>query len=167
MKKFVVLLIIATITLIGISGLLFYQLNVVQTENNELIEELIEVENQREELKEQLNTAMNRVKITKFKIYGGINPIGGLQHFSYANITIENFGVNPVEGLTLSLYTISTYGDEDLNKEISVEVLEVADEMKINTTVFYGFAYIEGTSSFKARLMLGDEILSEDISSLY
>jgi len=98
LNKFVVLLIIATITVSGISGLLYYQINDVQnqltdlqtsnndlqnqvdgllTENSELKNEIAELEVQKNELDEQLSNVIKLVKITEFKV-NGFQPLGGL-----------------------------------------------------------------------------------------
>ena len=87
LNKFVVLLIIATITMSGLSGLLFYQLNVVQAENSKLSDELIDVTNLLEEeqnsnlqLEEQVFELQNQTEQLEEEILGLENEISELEN---------------------------------------------------------------------------------------
>lgn len=196
MDKFAVLLIIAIITMSGVSGLLCYRLNVVQNDNRELSDELFEVSNKLEggqnhshslenqvielnneieqleqsliELEETICKATNLVKITEFKVTD-YQPLGGFIIYSFFNLTIENFGINDVTNLSVSILG----GDdeppiiivnEEFVSEIPIEVIYVDEELKINGRIDYNFQ--DSTFPVTAKLMVGEIILDEKTSGL-
>ena len=203
MNKFAVLLIIVIITLSSVSGVLFYQLNVVENEKNELKNEiwevnsqleakqnttiqlesqvielqnnieqleqsLIELENQKNELEETKSKATNLVKITEFKVTD-YQPLGGFIIYSFFNLTIENFGINDVTNLSVSILGADNEPpiiivNEEFVSEIPIEVIYVDEELKINGRIDYNFQDV--IFPVTAKLMLGDIILDENTSGL-
>ena len=118
MKKLVAVLSIVIILLSTVCGVLFYQIGVMQSQNSNLqnqigqlenqISELetqnLELQNQAGELESQLSALSNAtvmVKITGFEITGAMMSPDGTAYYSSAKVTLQNFGINDVEGLIL------------------------------------------------------------------
>jgi len=137
----------------------------LEDRNSELENQMIQLQNQVSELQNlngeqeaQLSKVTNIIKITRFTVSGPLNPIGGLLMASTANLTIHNFGINDVDGLTLSI----KYNDvEALLEPLQLDTLRVGEELKISRGVYWGLS--DTMYPFVARLMLGDVILDEYI----
>jgi hypothetical protein len=93
MNRLVVVLSTAVIILSIVCGFLFYQLNYVQ--------------NQIDTIEARLSNYPNLVKITDVEVYG-FSPIICVTIVSKAKVTIENIGVNDVEGLSLNIFCNQT-----------------------------------------------------------
>ncbi|UCC58507.1 MAG: hypothetical protein JSW14_00865 [Candidatus Bathyarchaeum sp.] len=115
MNKLVVVLSITIVILGIVNGFLFYQL-----------------QNQITEQETQLSKYTNLVKITEFSS-SGFWPIVGVKIQSKANVTIENLGVNDVEGLTL---TIKCSTDSGPGEAKSLAVLNSGEKRVISGYVY-------------------------------
>ena len=141
----------------------------LQNRSSELDAQILELESQNIELESQIDKCTNLVKITEFKMYGGIKPIAGMVHDSYANLTIRNLGINPIENLSLSILyankTVSYISFHDgtrwiqSGKEIAIEVMHVNEELKFTT--YFGFVWPQDGGQFRARISLKDKVLDE------
>ena len=156
MNKLVVVLSITIVILGIVSGFLFYQLNAIQSLNNELRNQNAEIQNQISEQETQLSKYTNLVKITEFTIEPGFNPYIGLTLHNSANVTIENLGVNDVEGLTLTI----EHSSPSVGKPYSLEVLRSGEKREITGDLF---SVVGTTGWVTVTLKLGDIIVDEYI----
>ena len=114
------------------SGFLFYQLDVIQRQFDELQIQNSELENRITEQETQLSKYTNLVKITNVTIESGFNPLIALTLINGANVTIENFGVNDVKGLVLTIKHSSPSEGEPYN----LEILRSGEKREINCNLF-------------------------------
>jgi len=130
------------------------QTSEMKNQIDELEQQNLELQNQTLELESLIDRFTNRVNITKFSS-GGFNPMVGLLISSSANVTIQNFGINDVENLTL---LISSGVAEGLNPRINFDLIR-AGETKIVSTHYYW--YLGSTDGPTVTLKLGETILDE------
>ena len=163
MNKLVVVLSITIVILGIVSGFLFYQLNAIQSLNRELGSQIAELQNQNSELQNQiseqetqLSKYTNLVKITDVTIESGFNPYIGLTLHNSVNVTIENLGVNDVEGLTLTI----EHSSPSVGKPYSLEVLRSGEKREINGDLF---SVVGTTGWVTVTLKLGEVIIDEYI----
>jgi hypothetical protein len=126
----------------GVSGLLFYQLNVIEKENRKLKDELfvvnaqlpeisaqleeqqthgLQLESQIIDLEEQLRNATNKVKITVFTSnMTDFPPKAGCFWYSDYVVTVLNFGINDVNNLRIDFegQYYGYYPDEPCYNEV-------------------------------------------------
>ena len=179
MRRLVGVLAIAIVVMGIVSGFLFYQLSVMQSLNSDLRSQNAEIQNQTNqienqitdlqnqnselqnlitELEDQLSKVTNLVKITRFTT-SGFSPIGGMLIESIANVTVQNFGINDVNGLTLS---IKYYDVETLLEPLQLDNLSAGEERIINTHIRWILTDNTG-EPFTATLWLGNQVLDEYI----
>jgi hypothetical protein len=157
MKKLVVGVFVATIILLGgLSGFLLYQLNLVQNELDELQIQNKELENQIIEQETQLSKYTNLVKITNVTIEPGFNPYIGLTLYNAINITIENLGVNDVEGLNLTI--------EHSSGSLEEYILEVLGSGETRTIKGALFSVVGTTGWVTVTLKLNETIIDKHIT---
>jgi len=185
MNKLVVVLVIIIVILGIVSGFLFFQLNAVQglnselrgqnaeiqtqldelqIHNDELENQITELQNQNSELQNQISEQetqlgkyTNLVKITEFTIKPGFNPFIGVMCQNSANVTIENLGVNDVEGLTL---TIEHSSWEEVAETYNLDVLHSGEKREVRGNVFSACGY---TGRVTVTLKLGNVTIDEYI----
>ena len=121
---------------------------------DELELENLELQNQTLELESLIAKFTNRVNITEFSVWG-FTPCVGVTISSHVNVTIQNLGINNVEGLTLR---IVVQGDEHLGKTFQINNLQVGQKHNIKTDVFWS---LDWSGASVATLMLDDLILDE------
>lgn len=164
MKSLVGILVLIAILLSVIGGFLFYQLNVMNSANTELIsrnaevqtqlepllskndeleDRVTELQNQSDELEIRLEKYLNWVEITDFKAVSHYINIPMPQPVSF-NVTVKNFGINDVENLTLIVE--SQFG----NVTNSLDVLHVGEKRVITVVLL---------TSGKVILKLDDEVI--------
>lgn len=131
--------------------------NELQFQNSELQLQNNELQNRVSELETQLGKGFNRVNITGFSLYGFFT-LGGLLVFSYPNVTIQNFGGNDVQNLTLTIVS-STASEWVSTKRID---FIRAGETRVITGKFYWMLGGNGTTT--ATIKLGDVVLDECIT---
>lgn len=149
-------LIIATVGMSSVSGLLFYQLNVVQSENDELKITNDNLENENTELEDLVENFTNKIKITKFSI-SGFKPVENFIIFeSNVYLKLQNVGINDVTQLTL---TLVAFGDEKLAKSLPIDDIHAGQEKEISTKVQWVYGS-QGTSS--ATIKLDDLVLAQE-----
>jgi len=130
------------------------QTSEMKNQIDELEQQNLELQNQTLELESLIDKFTNRVKITKFSS-AGFNPMVGLLISSSANVTIQNFGINDVENLTL---IVTTKGTEDFSITNRVNLICVGETQIISTHYYW---YLGSTDGPKVTLMLGETILDE------
>lgn len=156
----------------GVSGLLFYQLNFVENEKNGLENELVDVnkllsekqnqsiqlqnqvtklQNQTKELQEIIEKHTNVVNITEFTVTD-FGPYVGLTTCSTARLTIQNYGINDVTNLVLTLENANT---AKLDKTITFDIIHSGETIHINQNVFWTLGLSE---SFNATLLNDEKI---------
>jgi hypothetical protein len=145
------------LVLITIFGLVTVSLFVVN-QNISLQNQNTELNNQISELENQLSKVTNLVKITRFT-KTGFSPIVGMLIESTANVTVHNFGINDVNGLTLS---IKFYDVETLFEPLQIGNLSAGEERKISHSILWILTY-DSDEPFVATLWLGDQLLDEYI----
>ena len=152
MKKLVAILAIIIVLLSVTSGFLFYQISDIQSQISDLQNQNSVLEGQIGELEAQYT---NLVRITEFTVTG-MGFIGGVAVLSYANVTIQNFGINDVNGLTLSIIHPS---EENMSRSmVQVGLIKAGEARNIITYVTWGLG---ASRTFVATLMLDDIILHE------
>ena len=168
--ELVAVFVIIIISLSVVCGILFYQnndfrnqisvlegqLDECQNQTSEMknqIDELeqqnLELQNQNLELESLIDKFTNRVNITKFSS-SGMNPIVGVTFHSLANVTIQNFGINDVEDLTLII------SPEDINGKINIDVIRPGETQIVSTDYYWNLG-----SNITVTLKLGETILDE------
>jgi hypothetical protein len=130
------------------------QTSVLQNQVNELKQQNLELQNQTIELESLIDRFTNRVNITDFSS-SGFSPMVGLLVESLANVTIQNFGINDVENLTLRL---AGEDAEQFSKEINIKIIRAGETLTVSA---YYYWYIGSTSPAKVTLMLSETILDE------
>jgi uncharacterized protein YlxW (UPF0749 family) len=151
------------------------QLGELQTQNDELENQILEMQNQNSELQNQIDALQNQndefqnqikeqeiqlsnytdlVEIAEVEVYG-FAPLVGVTIRSAADVTIENIGVNDVEGLILSVVHSST---ADHPHTENLDVLHLGEKRKINSYVFWAFGTI---GNITVTLNLGNVTLDE------
>lgn len=138
----------------GISGLLFYQLNVVQTENNEFKITNDNLLKRNSELEDFVKNFSYKILITDFRI-SGLKSVDGWIFESNVYVRLQNFGINNVTGLTL---TLVGFGDENLATSMQLDTIYIGEEKEVLTKVQWVYGS-QGTSS--ATLKLNDLVLSQ------
>jgi len=184
MNRLVAVLSITIVMLSIVSGFLFYQLNAIQSLNSELRSQNAEIQNQLDELQiqngelenqitelqnqnselqnriteqeTQLSKYTNLVKITEVTIESGFHPYIGLTLVNRANVTIENLGVNDVEGLTLTI----EHSSPSVGETYSLDVLRSGEKREINGDLF---SVVGTTGWVTITLKLGEVIIDEYI----
>jgi predicted RNase H-like nuclease (RuvC/YqgF family) len=121
----------------------------LQNQIRELEQQNLELQNHTLELESLIDMFTNRVNIIEFSS-SGFNPVAGLLILSSANITIQNLGINKVEGLTLII------PPESLNGKINIDVIRPGETQTVST-VFYWYLGQKTTVTLK----LGKTILDE------
>ncbi|MBN2259713.1 MAG: hypothetical protein JW702_04175 [Clostridiales bacterium] len=154
MNKMIVVLIFCTVIMSGISGLLFYQLNVVQTENNEFKITNDNLLKRNSELEDFVKNFSYKILITDFRI-SGLKSVDGWIFESNVYVRLQNFGINNVTGLTL---TLVGFGDENLATSMQLDTIYIGEEKEVLTKVQWVYGS-QGTSS--ATLKLNDLVLSQ------
>ena len=137
------------------------QLDELQIHNSELENQINDLQNQNSELQNliseqeaQLSKFTNRVNITGFST-SGFSPVGALLIQSKANVTIQNLGVNDVEGLTL---IINCSAAENLAQTYSLDVLLSGEKREISGSVYWTLGQ---SVKVTVTLKLGDIVLDE------
>ena len=182
MKKIIPLLIVPIVVLSIVSGLLFNQLLVVQTENSELRTEVsdvnarlegkqtvgLQLESQLNELENQLRNVTNLVRITDFRFEGfAFPPVTATTYCSDYIVTVENFGINDVENLTVvfdgdyfdGYQYHAKYGfnpDGPYKWSLDVGTVKVRESKTVHEV-----HVIPEDSTFVIQLMLNDTVLDE------
>ncbi len=134
------------------------QLGDYQGQITELQNQNSELNNQISELENQLSQVTNLVKITRFT-KTGFSPICGMLIVSTANVTVHNFGINDVNGLTLS---IKFYDVETLSEPLQIGNLSAGEERTISHSILWILTN-DPDEPFVATLWLGDQLLDEYI----
>lgn len=140
----------------------------LQCENqiSELESQIDELENQNLELQSQfdqltqLTTIKNTsivVRVTDFTI-PGFSPTVGTWVESDANITIQNFGTNDLEGLTLTIDNPDDYPSGSVPQSLKIESLNAGEERTVTKNVYWELG--EGIK-FVIRIKIDDMILHE------
>ena len=151
-------LLVALVLLSFVSGILLYQLGVLQSLNDEITSENAKLESRNSDLENQIAQFTNRVNITYFAI-SGLKPVEEWVVWeSNVTVVIENLGINDVEGLELE---IVGFGDGIMAKTLQLDAVHVGEEREIHTNVQWGYGSY-GTSM--ATLLLNDLVL--DVYSL-
>jgi hypothetical protein len=101
----------------------------------------------------------NLVRIKGLLKYGWDNP-GGLLMVSTVNVTIENFGVNTVSGLSLLIEDVSDFqtGNWSDNETIQIEPVKPGEIRTISTNIEWSLGSNGNTT---ATLMLDNKIIDE------
>lgn len=155
MNKLIVALATAVVLLSFVSGLLLYQLDVLQNLNNDLVSQNTEFTDRNSDLENQIEQVTNRVNITDFAILG-LRPVKEWVVWeSNVTVKIENLGINNVQGLILK---IIGFGDESLAESLQIEIIHVGEEKEIHTSVCWRYGS-SGTSV--VTLLLNDLVLDE------
>ena len=157
MEKLLATLCIVIVALSFLCGFLLLQISDLQSQNSEL-------QNQTSELEAKLSALANAtvlVKITEFTVTegteGGTMPPPSFLRFDI-NLTVQNFGANDVEGLSLSVRDAMQEGST--NNRVQVELL-ISGEAQNVTTQVYLFMLGRTEYIFVATLFLDDIILDE------
>jgi hypothetical protein len=100
------------------------------------------------------------VKIVDVEVYG-FAPLSGLTIQSAVDVTIENIGVNDVEGLTINAVHSS---QKDYPYTKNVDVLHSGEKRKINSYVWWTVGTI---GNITVTLNLGNVTLDEYILEDY
>jgi hypothetical protein len=108
-------------------------------------------------LDEQRIIVTNRLKITDFRTNGTTFPLVGVGWQTNFVVTVENFGINDVENLTvvLNVQYYTSYPDEIHNHSIAVGAVKIGESKTVNQWVHHGYS----ESFFVATLMMNDTIL--------
>ena len=154
LKKFVVLLIITIIATSGLSGLLFYQLNVVQGENSELKIAEDNLQDEILELEDLVRNHTDKISITHFSTSGLRTVEDCIIFESTVKVKIRNIGINDVTGLTL---IIVLFGDEN-STSVAIDTINIGEEKEASTKVKWAYD-ARGPSS--ATIKLDDLVLDE------
>ena len=154
MNRLVAFLSVTIVVLGIISGFLFYQINVIQSQFGELQSQNGELENRITEQETQLDKYTNLVKITNVIIESGFNPYIALTLINRANVTIENFGVNDVEGLTLTI----EHSSPSEGEPYSLEILRSGEKREINCNLFS----VVGTTGWVIVSLKLDEVIIDE-----
>lgn len=108
----------------------------LRDDTSELRSQITELQNQNSNLQDEVNELKTKlsnytdwVEITNVTIEPG-NPICGLTYISYVNVTVENFGLNNVEGLKLSIQHTSLK-DLPVPEIFTLDVLRPGEKRKI------------------------------------
>ncbi|GEM_PF-4414440 len=116
---------------------------------DELEQQNLELQNQNFELESLIDKFTNRVNITKFSS-SGFNPVVGVTIYSLANVTIQNFGINDVEDLTLII------PPADLNGKINIDLIRAGETHSVSTYYYWALG-----CKTTVILKLGETILDE------
>jgi hypothetical protein len=159
MKRLVAALAIIIVALGAVSGFLFYQNIEMQNQNSLLEGQISELQNRILEQEEQIGNLSDLVRITGLLKYGWDNP-GGLLMISTVNVTIENFGVNTVSGLSLLIEDVSDFqiGNWSDNETIQIEPVKPREIRTISTKIEWSLGSNGNTT---ATLMLDNKIIDE------
>jgi cell division protein FtsL len=187
MKRLVAVLAVTIVILGVVSGFLFYQNSEMQNQNSlleaqiseyernigHLEAQILEVENQSLEFQNQISELQNKileqeeqignlsdlVRIKGLLKYGWDNP-GGLLMISTVNVTIENFGVNTVSGLSVLIEDVSDFqiGNWSDNETIQIEPVKPREIRTISTKIEWSLGSNGNTT---ATLMLDNKIIDE------
>ena len=143
---FTIIIILLCVTCVVLS----YQTLDFQNRISELQDRILELETQIENLSDL-------VKITGLLKYGWDNP-GGLLMISTVNVTIANFGINTVSGLSLLIEDISDFetGWGSDNETIQIESINPREIRTITTKIEWSLGSNGNTT---ATLMLGNEVI--------
>jgi predicted nuclease with TOPRIM domain len=115
-----------------------------------------EFQNQINEQEKQLSKYTDLLKIANVTLVGGFNPYIGLTLHNTAKVTIENIGLNDVEGLTLTI----EHSSPSEGVTYSLDVLHSGEKREITGSVFS----VVGVSGWVTiTLKLGDVIMDEYI----
>ena len=134
------------------------QINELETQLDDLEAQNLELQNQKRVLEIE---STNWVRIKEFRV-AGWNSFGGTAAISDVNVTVQNFGVNAVDGLTLS---VMNSPEEDIpHAKEEVGLLKSGEARIISTYVVWGFQ--SEIKTFIAVLMFDDVILDESTTSL-
>ena len=154
MNKLVAVLSVTIVVLCIVSGFLFCQFNVIQNQFDELQIQNSELEHQTTELETQLGKYTNLVKITNIAIEPSFNPLIALTLVNRANVSIETFGVNDVEGLILTIEHSSPSEGEPYR----LEVLRSGEKREINCNLFS----VIGTTGWVTFTLKLDEVIIDE-----
>jgi hypothetical protein len=140
----------------------------LQNQNYELDDEIAELQNQRSELQNQMSVLETQlsnhkyfVRITDIKIESEVHPMPLHLNtvYSSANVSIENFGFNDVENLTLTMKHSSYTGPAYIPEPpYSLDVLHSGEKTEVNGRVYLYVGYV-GPVTF--TLKLGNDTLDE------
>jgi hypothetical protein len=168
LNKLVAVLAIIIISLSFVCGILYYQIGETQTQNNDLQKQLSQLENQVSELESQLSALSNAmVKITGFEITGAMASPDWKAYASSAKVTLQNFGINDVEGLILWVnYTapieIRPDNIDYYMKRVQLGLVYAGETKNATVGVVWLARY---GKQFVASLMLDDIVLDEFVYS--
>ena len=191
MNKLVAVLAIVIILLSSVCGILCYQIGDLQSQNNELQNQIGQLENQTNELESQLaelelenielqnqtgeleaklgalENATVMVKITGFEITGAMKSPDGQGYYSSAEVSLQNFGINDVEGLVLWVnYTAPIeIGPDNVDyymKRVQLGFVQAGETRNVTVGVVWWASY---GKQFVASLMLDDIVLDEFVYS--
>jgi type II secretory pathway pseudopilin PulG len=190
-NKLVAVLAIVIILLSSVCGILYYQIDDLQSQNSERQNQIGQLENQTDELESQLaelelenlelqnqtgelEAALNAlenatvmVKITGFEIAGATLSPDGQGYYSSAEVTLQNFGITDVEGLVLWVnYTAPIeIGPDNIDyymKRVQLGLVHAGETRNATVDVVWWAAY---GKKFVASLMLDDIVLDESVYS--
>ena len=139
------------------------QITELQNQIEQLEQNIVEVETQRNELEEQLISASNRVKITDFSIEGTTFPPVNVGWISDFIVTVENFGINDVENLTVffNIQYYKSYPGELINWSINIGTVKVGESITVHQWIQHDYY----TNPIIATLMKDEIILDTQAST--
>jgi TolA-binding protein len=143
------------------------QINELESQIDEREEQNLELQNQNFELQSQFDQLIQLTKIrnssivvrvTDFTLPDFFSPMVGTWVESDANITVQNFGTNDLEGLTLTIDNPDDYPSGSVPQSLKIESLNAGEERTVTTNVYWELG--EGIK-FVIRIKLDDMILHE------
>ena len=131
--------------------------NRYQNQTDQLEKQITELEKQLEkEIFLRTLPDAKQVNITAFRAYGW-NMVS-TEVMSFCNVTVQNFGTNDVDGLTIRISGVNRFTDWTYGGEQEVALLKAGETKNINIESAQSMAFF---SDITATLMLGDIIIDE------
>ena len=150
---FTIIIILLCVTCVVLS----YQILELENQTLDFQNRISELQDRILEQEAQIENLSDLVKITGLLKYGWDNP-GGLLMISTVNVTIANFGINTVSGLSLLIEDISDFetGWGSDNETIQIESINPREIRTITTKIEWSLGSNGNTT---ATLMLGNEVI--------
>ena len=130
----------------------------LESQIDDLENQNLELETEVSNLEAQIENSTDLVMITELLKYGWYNP-AGLTMISTVNVTIKNFGINTVSGLSLLIEDFSDWEvTEDWGDNVTIQIKPInpREIRTISRQLQWGLGSKGYTT---ATLMLGNEII--------
>lgn len=139
------------------------QISELQAQNSELQDQISELEDQKSGFQEKLRELLGiPVKITAFDWVEGFNPYVSLTFVNEVKVTVENYGIEEISGITLTVKLVNnvTLLSNSQPFVTRINALQAGESREISGKIYW--AALSTTPTYCVSTLIFDDVVLDE-----